>query len=221
MTVVAQARRQRSDLGSIASAIGLVSGSVLMMARVFTDELRPPSEWWEDASFAAILLGPFVLSLIARRFEPSFRAGVLVGAGVLTIALGVLLLISIGVLIALLGALLFAGGIQQLGAEPGFRGRFLIAVAVVLASGAVALVGSQVLLPHAPRCWEVRAIEGVEVWRDVPIRGNPADSVDGGPAVQVICSSDTVTPVEAGIAAGSWLAAGAGLARWSHRRKMA
>ncbi len=219
MTSIAEPRTRPVDLGSLVAIVGLATGSLFMVVRIVTDELRPPSSWMEDASFAAIVVAPFLISVLAHRWEASVRAGVWIGVGLLTTFLGLMTLISIGVVFLTIGVLLVVGGVLALRPEPVSFRRFLVSATLVVAAGVMAPVGSLFLLPPTPECWERHG--DAQAWQRVRVRGAAADRAYGGGGVVGVCSSDTVTPVEAGIAGSSWLAAGAALTLWARRRELA
>ena len=217
MSVVVETRRTGNG-ESVVAGIGLGIGVALAVVRIVGGEGRPPTAWLEDATLAVILLAPLALAVAVRGFEPAVRGGVWTGAGLLTAFLGVLTVMSIGVAFLAIGVLMVVGGVRAWRVGPP---RFLVSAAVVLAAGVIAPLGSLFLLPSTPACWERSSVGDAQAWERVPVRGAAMDRAYGSPGVVGFCSSDTVTPTEAGLAVGPWLATVAGFVLWDRRREAA
>ncbi|MGH2652751.1 MAG: hypothetical protein ACRDHV_00130 [Actinomycetota bacterium] len=219
---VAAERRGAWHLGGVAAATGLGIGVVLFVVRNVGEETRPPSAWLEEGTLAVIVLAPFVLAVLAQGFQPALRAATWIGVGLVTAVLGFMTLISgIGVVFLAVGFVQIRGGFRALPTPPAGFVTVALAAALVVATAVIAPVASLFLFPPTPVCWELRT-EGEEpTWRRVPVRGAAVDRAYGTRGLFGTCSSDTVTPTEAGVAAGVWLAAGAGLVVWNHRKAAA
>lgn len=208
-------------LGAMVAAIGLGMGALLFLGRNLADEPRPPSAWLEEGTLAVVVLAPFALALLAQGFQPTVRAGVWIGAGLIIAVLGVITLISgIGIFFLGIGFVQMWTGVRALPSPPAVVTVVLAAV-VVVAAAVIAPIASLFLLPPAPACWELRTEAEDPTWRRVPVRGPAVDRAYGSRGLEGTCSSDTVTPLEAGVAAGVWLAAGAGLFVWDRLRAAA
>jgi hypothetical protein len=182
-------------------------GAVALVAVGLQDagpELR--FEPLDAAALAVTAVGPYALSLLAFRAQPTARVGVWLSSG-LAGALIAATALSVSTLVLLpAGILLLVGGaIAMADARPMWLAVSMAVIVLVAAGGAflARFAGED------PRCWRLTRTPNGPVWVE--------DAVDPGPGMgQTLgnrdlrgeCTSDVTTPSEAAVVLGLWAALG-------------
>lgn len=199
----------------IGAVLGLFgSATLLLFSSTQGGPPEPPTEAVSQAVIAVALLAPFVLSLTVVRTAAHIRAGVWLGAGVVSLALGVFSF-AVTILVHLPAGilLLIGGGLAMRRARP--------AIAVALMA-AVMVVGTGSFLARSittdPQCWALVRTELGTEWRETEPHPGPALGSTLGPnAIQGWCTSDVMTFSEAGTVVVGWAMLGAVVAILARR----
>ena len=187
------------------AVVGIAGGLFLGGVRVANSE-RPElrAEWVGNLVFTLVYLTPFLLSLFALRWPAPWQAAVWGGTAILA-GLGVYTTFS-GVSLVLLpaGLLLLPAALAAFSQSAPAHWPVALLVAgllvVLVAGGWWSLIGGA----GDGRCWElVRGPAGETAWERVPYnQGGAASTSTAGEeagTLRVLCTSDVITVVEAGL----------------------
>lgn len=188
----------------IGAVLGLLASvGLILLALTQGGGPEPASETLERVAVGVALVGPFVLSLGVVRFPVHVRAGVWIGAGIASLAIGVLSFALTMFVHAAAGILLLVGGgLAMSRARPGAAVALMAAVLVV---GAGSLFARSIT--NDPQCWRlVRTGSGTE-WREAEPQGRSGMTIALAPnEIEGRCTSEAMTPPEASAVFGAWAA---------------
>ncbi|MDY6911120.1 MAG: hypothetical protein SVM79_01995 [Chloroflexota bacterium] len=213
----------------IGGILGLTAALGFGIAGVFGNE---PPERMDEAlgrlALTIIVACPYILTLSSKKASPNIEGIILMVAALLSVAWTVLSLFSIGLLFLPAAVLLGIASFKSFRASTDrTRSTALIAL------GLTVIVGSALLSLFShddPRCWEFIAwADGRTEWRSMPVPSSSEEAPglwgftprigplpDGAVSQRSHCTSNVITPSEAGRGLGLLLAGIAGLgAMWA------
>lgn len=213
----------------IAAGLGLVFAVGLAIVRWVNSPLGFPGvEWFGNLAFLVVYSAPFLAALAALSFRaPVLQAGIWLGSGILaglasmSAFSGVTLVLIIPSLVLLLVGLL---SMARAAGHTGIATLGGLLLSAALVGVGIASFAALFLLPATPYCWRVRQLpDGQQVAEQDPnavvsATGSGGGSTFSGTSVvspnpladgSVIkgqgCTSDLITPIEAGLSVGLWL----------------